>query len=107
MEMVDRRSAASIAIRVDNPAESERGIPQGVPRRRPRRACQPFELDAMFVPAPGDVAAGSAAIREVAASFLAMKGRLEFTSESMLQAKDMALKTYEWKCEGNDVHGNP
>jgi hypothetical protein len=25
----------------------------------------------------------------------------------MLQAKDMALKTYEWKFKGNDVHGNP
>jgi ketosteroid isomerase-like protein len=43
----------------------------------------------------------------VAASFLAMKGRLEFTSDSVLQAKDMALKTYEWKFKGNDVHGNP
>ena len=107
METVDGRSAASAAIRIDNPAESERVFQEAFRAGDLDGLVSIFEPDAVFVPAPGDVAAGSTAIREVAASFLAMKVRLKFTNGSIQRAGDMALKTYEWKLEGDDAHGNP
>lgn len=66
-----------------------------------------YEPEAVFVPAPGKVAAGSGSIREVWAGFLAVKGRFELKKKSLQQVGDIALETNEWKLQGTDPDGNP
>lgn len=66
-----------------------------------------FDSQAVFVPAPGQVAAGSDALRAVLADLLAIGGRLQIKTKSLHQVGDTALRTHEWKLEGNDPDGNP
>lgn len=106
MTAVTGRSATPGAIRIENPAESVRVFQDVFNAGDLDGLVSLFEPDAVFVPAPGQVAAGSAAIREVLANFLAMNGRIEFTRESILQTGDMALKTLEWKLVGDDPDGS-
>jgi uncharacterized protein (TIGR02246 family) len=67
-----------------------------------------FEPDAVLVPAPGQVATGSDALRETFAGFLATGVRLELTKRfSLHRVGDIALSTVEFKLEGTDPDGNP
>lgn len=61
----------------------------------------------MLVPASGQVAVGSDAIREALAGFLATWGRFEVKVISRHQVGDIALQTIEWKVENNDPDGSP
>jgi uncharacterized protein (TIGR02246 family) len=66
-----------------------------------------FEPEAVLVPAPGQVAVGSDAIREALAGFLATGGRFEFKIFSRHQVGDIALETLEWTVERTGPDGNP
>jgi len=66
-----------------------------------------YEPDAMFISAPGQVAAGSEAIRKTIAGFLTAKPRFELNVGSLHQAGHLALECYEWKLEGTDPDGKP
>lgn len=64
-----------------------------------------YEPEVMFISAPGQVAAGSEAIRKTIAGFLAAKPRFELNVGSLHQAGRLALESYEWKLECADPDG--
>jgi uncharacterized protein (TIGR02246 family) len=67
-----------------------------------------FEPDAVLIPAPGEVAAGSDALRETFAGILATGARFEIVKLfSLYRVGDIALATAEWKMESNDPDGHP
>lgn len=107
MATADGRTAAPGAIRVENPAESARVFQDAFNAGDLDGMVSLYESEAVFVPAPGQVTAGSDSIREVLAGFLAVKGRFELKSKSLQQVGDIALETAEWTLEGTDPDGNP
>lgn len=66
-----------------------------------------YEPEAVFIPAPGQVATGSDAIREALAGFQEVGGRFELKTKSLHRVGEIALETAEWKVEGSDPDGNP
>ncbi|HEV7830116.1 MAG TPA: SgcJ/EcaC family oxidoreductase [Pseudonocardiaceae bacterium] len=67
-----------------------------------------FEPDAVLVPAPGKIAAGSDALRETFTGILATGARFEIIKLfSIHRVGDIALATIEWKMESNDADGDP
>ncbi len=68
-----------------------------------------YETEAVLILGPGQIAAGSDAIREVMAGLMGTGGRLELKCRrnSLHQVGDIALRTLEWKLEGNDPDANP
>lgn len=107
MAAADGRSAAPGAIRVENLADGARAFQDAVNAGDLDGMVSLYESEAVFVPAFGQAAAGSASIREVLAGFLAMKGRFDLKVMSRQQVGDIALETAEWKLEGTDPDGNP
>lgn len=67
-----------------------------------------FEPDAVLVPAPGKIAAGSDSLRETFAGVLATGARFELVKLfSIHRVGDIALATVEWSMEWNDSDGDP
>lgn len=69
-----------------------------------------YEPEAIFVPQPGQVAAGTAAIREALSGFMALKGRLEIEEiepKHIVQAGNLALVSGFWTLTGNGPSGEP
>jgi uncharacterized protein (TIGR02246 family) len=66
-----------------------------------------FEPEAVLVPAPGKVVAGSDALRETFAGVLATGARFEIVKLfSIHRVGDIALATTEWKMASNDADGD-
>lgn len=67
-----------------------------------------FEPEAVLVPAPGGIAVGSAALRELFAGFLAAEARFEVVKLfSLHRVGNIALATVEWNMQHKDPHGDP
>jgi len=67
-----------------------------------------FEPEAVLVPALGQIAVGSDALRELFTGVLASGARFEFVKIfSVHRVGDIALLTGEWKMELNDPNGDP
>jgi ketosteroid isomerase-like protein len=65
-----------------------------------------YEPGAIFVVQQGEVVTGTGSIREVLAGFLAMKGTLARTKQTVLPAGDLALLHGEWTLRGTGPDGN-
>ncbi len=98
---------APSAIRIDNLSEYDRVFQDAFNEADLEGLVSLYEPDAVFIPSPGQVATGSDSLREVFASFLAMKPHFELTMTSLHQVGDLALESSAWKMEGNDPQGNP
>lgn len=67
-----------------------------------------FEPEAVLVPAPGQIAVGSDALRELFTGVLASGARFELVKIfSVHRVGDIALTTVEWKMDYNDPNGDP
>lgn len=65
-----------------------------------------YEPGATFVPQPGQVAVGAAAIREALAGFLALDGRMEI-EPTIVEAEGVALVAVSWTLAGTGPDGAP
>jgi len=65
-----------------------------------------YEPEATLIPQPGQVAAGTEAIREALGSFLALEPTFEGRFKHAFQAGDIALVFSEWTLSANDPDGN-
>ncbi len=66
-----------------------------------------YELDATFVPFPGDPVNGVAAIREVLKGFLALKGHMQLAVDKVFRTDDLALLFSSWTLAGPGPDGTP
>jgi uncharacterized protein (TIGR02246 family) len=66
-----------------------------------------YEPDAVFVPRPGQVAGGLAAIGAALDQFLALKPTLTVEPAQVLQAGDTALLRAKWTLTGTGPDGQP
>ena len=65
-----------------------------------------YEADALFVPQPGVVVRGHAAIREALTQLLAAQPRLLTQSEQVLACGDVALYHSRWQLHGRAPDGS-
>jgi uncharacterized protein (TIGR02246 family) len=65
-----------------------------------------FEPDAALAPAPGQVVTGRAAIGEVLAGFLALKGRMTIETVRVIRSGDVALLHGAWILSGTGPDGS-
>jgi uncharacterized protein (TIGR02246 family) len=66
-----------------------------------------YEPDATLAPQPGQVAAGSAAIREALGAFLAMKPAFNLETGTAIRAGDIALLHSAWTLAATGPDGAP
>lgn len=69
-----------------------------------------YEPEAAFVPQPGQVVSGPAALKEALGAFLALNGQLEIAEiepQHIAQSGDLALVSETWKIAGTGPNGEP
>ncbi len=66
-----------------------------------------YEPDASIAPQPGQVATGTAAIRQALSGFIALKPTMTIKVTKTVQAGDLALLHSEWTLDGTGPDGNP
>jgi uncharacterized protein (TIGR02246 family) len=66
-----------------------------------------YEPKAAFVPQPGQVAEGTAALRAAINGFLSMKPTLTMGKCQAIVAGDIALSAVAWTLKGNGPDGKP
>jgi uncharacterized protein (TIGR02246 family) len=64
-----------------------------------------YEPDAAFIPEPGRVVAGRAAIREALSDFLALRPTIAGTIRKQITAGDTALVVNDWSLRGTAPDG--
>ena len=64
-----------------------------------------YEPAATFTVAPGKVAAGTAAIREALAGFVALKPTIKLTPRVLAKAGDIAMVSSKWTLKGTAADG--
>jgi uncharacterized protein (TIGR02246 family) len=64
-----------------------------------------YEPDAAFMPQPGQVVNGHAAIREAIGGFLALNAEFKMQAGTVVQAGDIALLLSKWTLSGTDPGG--
>ena len=66
-----------------------------------------YAPDARFVPQPGQVLTGKAALREALQGFLALKGQIRMETTYVMQAGDTALMRAQWHLTAKGADGQP
>ena len=66
-----------------------------------------YEPDATLAPQPGQMASGTAAIREAIRGFIAMKPRFTATAKPTVRAGDIALTGLAWTLHATGPDGKP
>ena len=66
-----------------------------------------YEPDATLAPQPGQMASGTAAIREAIRGFIAMKPRFTATAKPTVRAGDLALTGLAWTLHATGPDGKP
>jgi uncharacterized protein (TIGR02246 family) len=66
-----------------------------------------YEPDATLAPQPGQMAAGTNAIREAIRGFIAMKPRFSATAKPTVRAGDLALTGLAWNLHATGPDGKP
>lgn len=64
-----------------------------------------YEENAAFVPQPGQVLTGKESLRQALEGFLAVKGRIELTTQYVVRAGDIALLSCVWSLTGTGADG--
>ena len=89
------------------PAEVDQLIAEAVSRGDLEAALACYEDDASFVPQPGQVVRGAAALREAVGAFIALKGQLAIAVEEVVEAGEIALLRSRWTLRGTGDDGQP
>jgi uncharacterized protein (TIGR02246 family) len=87
------------------PADVNRLIAQALSTGDREAALALYEAEAAFVPQPGQVVSGTAAIAAALDGFLALKPTLDIQVEQVIQAGDIALLRSTWTLTGTDPDG--
>lgn len=95
------------ALRIENPSDYDRIFQDAFNAGDLEGLVSLYEPDAIFISAPGQVAAGADSLRAAFAGFLATKPSFELKMTSFHQVGDIALECSDWKLDGNDPDGNP
>ncbi|HLH22411.1 MAG TPA: SgcJ/EcaC family oxidoreductase [Chloroflexota bacterium] len=66
-----------------------------------------YDPDASLVPQPGQVVAGTEAIRAALDGFLALKGRMTLETRAIVVAGDLAQTHGQWTLSGTAPDGSP
>lgn len=66
-----------------------------------------YTTDAVFVPEPGTVVTGHAAIQEALANLIALRPVLHSRSQAVFESADVALYCAEWSMTGTAPDGSP
>jgi uncharacterized protein (TIGR02246 family) len=66
-----------------------------------------YAADAQFVPEPGKVLSGQAALREALQGFLGLRGRIHLETRYVLQAGDISLLSARWQLTGKGPDDQP
>ena len=66
-----------------------------------------YEKDAVLVAQPGQIARGTAELREALAGFTALKATLRAETQQVVEAGDVALYVGRWSLRGTDSDGQP
>ncbi|HKP11132.1 MAG TPA: SgcJ/EcaC family oxidoreductase [Blastocatellia bacterium] len=66
-----------------------------------------YEPDAAFVPQPGQMVKGHAAIREALGGFLALDADFQMQPGTVVETGDIALLISKWTLKGTDPAGAP
>ena len=64
-----------------------------------------YEPDAAFMPQPGMIVNGHAAIREALGGFLALNAEFSMQPANIIEAGDLALIVSKWTLKGTDPTG--
>ena len=64
-----------------------------------------YEPEAAFMPQPGQVVSGHAAIREAIGGFLALNAEFKMQPGTVIEAGDIALLLSKWTLNGTDPSG--
>ena len=89
------------------PADVDRLLAEAISRGDLEAALACYEEDASLVPQPGQVARGTAALREAVGAFIALKATLALTVEEVIEAGDLALLRSRWTLCGTGEDGQP
>src|SRR5262245_29455457 len=65
-----------------------------------------YEPEAAVVPQPGQMVSGLAAIREVLAAFLALRGTIAMTTRTVITVGELASLNAEWTIDGTGPDGS-
>jgi uncharacterized protein (TIGR02246 family) len=71
------------------------------------RAAALYEKDAVLIAQPGQIARGSAQVRNALAGFIALKASLRSEAQQVVEAGDLALYVGRWSLRGTDPAGKP
>ncbi|HEU4353190.1 MAG TPA: SgcJ/EcaC family oxidoreductase [Burkholderiales bacterium] len=66
-----------------------------------------YEKDAVMVAQPGQLARGTAEMRNALAGFIALKPALRMEAQRVVEAGDVALYLGRWSLRGTDPSGQP
>ena len=64
-----------------------------------------YEPEAVLMPQPGQVVAGTQAIREALAAFIATKPTITLDAKALAQTRDIALTSARWELSGTGPDG--
>ena len=89
------------------PADVNRLIAEALSTGDREAALALYEAEAAFVPQPGQVVNGLAAIAAALDGFLVLKPTLDIQVGQVIQAGDIALLRSTWTLTGTDPDGKP
>ena len=89
------------------PAEVNSLMAQALSKGDRESALALYEAEAAFVPQPGQVVLGIAAITGAIDAFLALKPTLDIHTPDVIQAGDIALLRATWTLSGTGPDGQP
>jgi uncharacterized protein (TIGR02246 family) len=89
------------------PARTVARLAEAINRGELDTALALYEKGAVMVVQPGQLARGTAEIRNALAGFIALKPTLRMEAEQVVEAGDVALYLGRWSLRGADPSGQP
>jgi len=87
------------------PIDTVNELVQAINRADLERAVATYESGAVLVAQPGQLARGSAQLREALAGFIALKPVLRSEAQQLIESGDVALYVSRWSLAGTDPAG--
>lgn len=89
------------------PIDAVNDLVQAINNADLERAVAAYESGAVLIVQPGQLARGSAQLREALAGFIALRAVLRSEAQQLIEAEGVALYVGRWSLSGTDPAGNP
>ena len=89
------------------PATTVNELVQAINRADLEGAVGLYEKNAVLIAQPGQIARGSAELKNALAGFIAMKATLRSDAQQVVEAGDIALYVSRWRLDGTGPDGRP